>query len=569
MRSIPWAALALVSALSLLCACEDAPSPDVHSVVLVTLDTTRADVLTGFGGGSRIAPTLEALCAESVRFTRAHTVAPLTLPAHSSMFTGLYPPRHGVRANGPARLSQAADTLAERALRAGFQTAGFVGALALDHDYGIAQGFEAWTQPEEGAGRVTGQISDRPASDVLFDARAWLSQRDHRRPFFLWVHLFDPHAPYSAAPRFVAQAGGSPYHGEVASLDEELGLLVEHLRDEGFFERGSLLVVGDHGEGLGEHGEDTHGLHVWEPTLRVPFFLRLAGGARAGEECRDFTSVVDVAPTLAELMGLPAVPGLDGISLLAAPVPGRGTYFEALSGWARFRWSPLCGWIGPEGKYVHSSTPRLWALRGNEEENGAPGQPATVERAQRAIRAVLDAPALPRGKLSGSSRAQAAIAALGYGSAGELEPEYPDPLEPTDLPSPDERLEEYRLFVAAQTLHQTGRLAEAAEKLEALVAANPRSVHALDELAQTLVDLERWPRAIEVLQQRLLFAPDRLSTHQWLVQCFTATGDEARAHEHTRRALALLVELALQRGQPAEAEHYRELLRQDERPEVR
>lgn len=565
MAKTPLHALAFLGLVAVMPSCKEAPSPDSSSVVLVTLDTTRADVLTAFGSSREFAPVLEALCAESVRFTNAHTVAPLTLPAHSSMFTGLYPPRHGVRANGPARLSAAADTLAERALHAGFQTAGFVGALALDHNYGISQGFETWTQPEASSNRVTGQISDRPASEVLFDARAWLAQRDHRRPFFLWVHLFDPHAPYIAAPRFVEQAGGSAYHGEVASLDHELGLLVEQLRDEGFLERGNLLVVGDHGEALGEHGEDTHGLHVWEPTLRVPLFLRLAGGARAGEEQRGFTSVVDVAPTLAELMGLPAVPGIDGVSLLGAPVQGRGTYFESLSGWARFRWSPLCGWIGPEGKYVHSSTPRLWSLRGGEEIDGAAGQPASVERAKRAIRAVLDAPTLPRGSLSGSSQAQAAIAALGYGSGGELEPEYPDPLEATDLPSPDERLDEYRLFVAAQSLHQTGRRAEAAEKLEQLLAANPRSVHALDELAQTLVDLERWPRAIEVLEQRLHFTPDRLSTHQLLVQCFTATGDEPQAREHTRRALTLLAELAEQRGQPAEAEHYRELLRQDKR----
>lgn len=569
MSSIRWGTLVLASVAALASSCDRAPSPDTRSIVLVTLDTTRADVFTGFGGQREIAPVLEALCAESVRFTNAHTVAPLTLPAHSSMFTGLYPPRHGVRANGPARLALAADTLAERAAHAGFQTAGFVGALALDQDYGIAQGFETWTQPDENSGRVTGQISDRPASEVLFDARAWLSQRDHRRPFFLWIHLFDPHAPYVAAPQFVAQAGGNPYHGEVASLDAELGRLIEQLRDEEFFERGSLLVVGDHGEALGDHGEDTHGLHVWESTLHVPLFLRLAGAARAGEEQRQFTSVVDVAPTLAELMGLAPVAGLDGLSLLGTPVQGRGTYFESLSGWARFRWSPLCGWIGPEGKYVHSSTPRLWALRGEEQLNGADGQPASVERAKRAIRAVLDAPALPRGRLSGSSQAQAAISALGYGAGGELEPEYPDPLAPTDLPSPDERLEEYRTFSAAQSLHQTGKRAEAAEKLEQIVAANPRSVHALDELAQSLVELERWPRAIEVLQQRLQFSPDRISTHQLLVQCFTATGDEAQAHEHTRAALALLAELAEQRGQPAEAEHYRELLREDDRAKGR
>ena len=155
--------------LAVASGCSEPEAVDSRSVVLVTLDTTRADALLAFGGEREVAPALEALARESICFTNARTVAPLTLPAHASMFTGLYPPRHGVRNNGPASLSSEADTLAEHAARAGFQTAGFVGSLALDRAYGAAQGFDAWTQPAGGDDRVRGQISDRVGSDVIAD----------------------------------------------------------------------------------------------------------------------------------------------------------------------------------------------------------------------------------------------------------------------------------------------------------------------------------------------------------------------------------------------------------------
>jgi hypothetical protein len=558
MRRTPLVALLL----PWLATCGRSPAVDSHSVVLVTLDTTRADALSAFGGTRGVAPVLDALAAESVQFSNAHTVAPLTLPAHASMLTGLYPPRHGVRGNGPARLTAEAETLAERAARAGFQTAAFVGSLALDRDYGISQGYAAWGQPEADDGRVVGQISDRTAQDVLLEARAWLAQRDHRRPFFLWVHLFDPHAPYAAAPEFMARAGDHPYFAEVASMDSELGIFVEELRADGFLEQGHLLVVGDHGEGLDEHGEDTHGQHVWESTLRVPMFLRFPGAQRAGEVRPEFTSVVDVAPTLAGAMGLAPLLGIDGVSLAGELSPVRGTYFEALAGWVRFRWSPMCGWIGPEGKYVHSSQPRLWSLVGDEQRDASSAHPATVERAKRAIRLVLDAPALHHGNHIASAGAGAAIEALGYSSGGEFEPDYPDLLAPSDLPSPDARIDEYRHFSAAQALAATGRHAEAAERLEALLRENPQSVSALDELARSLLALGRWQRAAEVLLERRKHRPERLATEQGLVQCYAELGDAPRAKEHTLHALEMLVEIHAQRGEPGEAARYRELLEQ-------
>lgn len=542
-------------------ACAEPALVDARSVVLVTLDTTRADALLAFGGQREVAPALEALARESICFTQARTVAPLTLPAHASMFTGLYPPRHGVRNNGPASLSSDADTLAELAARAGFQTAGFVGSLALDRAYGAAQGFEVWSQPAAADDRERGQISDRNARDVIADARAWLARRDRSRPFFLWVHLFDPHAPYVAWPEHVQRAGGHPYWSEVVAMDTALSALFEDLRREHYFERGTLCVAGDHGEALGEHGEDTHGQHVWDSTLRVPLFVRLPGGSDARDDAR-IASVVDVAPTLAQVMRLGLPRGLDGRSLLAAPEAGRGVYFEALSGWARFRWSPLCGWASAEGKYVHSTAPRFNASDDEERDDidTLSAHAAVAERARGAIRAVLSAPHLSTNGLAPSEQGTLAIAALGYGHAGELEPEYPDPLEATNLPSPDVSLGEYREFSAAVALAATGRHEAAVERFEALLARNPHSVSALDELAFSLLALQRWSRAVEVLLERRKHSPERLSTEQGLVQCYTNLGDATKARAHTLRALELLVEIHRRRGENERAAGYQALL---------
>ncbi|MBM3990104.1 MAG: hypothetical protein FJ298_03745 [Planctomycetes bacterium] len=541
--------------------CSEPEPVDARSVVLVTLDTTRADALLAFGGSRELAPTLETLARESIRFVQARTVAPLTLPSHASMFTGLYPPRHGVRNNGPASLSRDAETLAERAARANFQTAGFVGSLALDRAYGTAQGFEVWSQPTGRDDRVRGQICDRGAREVIADARAWLAQRDRTRPFLLWVHLFDPHAPYVAGPECVERAGGHPYWGEVVALDAELARLFDDLRREQFLERGTVCVAGDHGEALGEHGEDTHGHHVWDSTLRVPLFVRLKGGSDARDDAR-IASVVDVAPTLAQAMRLSPFSGIDGRSLLDAPSEGRGVYFESLAGWARFRWSPLCGWASDEGKYVHSTSPRFTLSDEDERRDvdSLTSRAAEAQRARAALRAVLSAPRLAADGLAPSESGALALAALGYGDRGELEPEYPDPLEASSLPSPDASLDEYRAFSAAIALAATARHELAVERLEELLERNPRSVSALDELAASLIALERWQRAVEVLLERREHSPERLSTEQGLVQCYTSLGDARGARVHALRALELLVEIHRRRGELERAANFQALL---------
>ncbi|MEW6073870.1 MAG: sulfatase [Planctomycetota bacterium] len=222
------------------------------SALLITLDTTRWDSLGANGGIPGTTPRLDLLAQESILYDQARTVAPLTTPAHASMLTGLYPSRHTVRDNDVWVLPAEIDTLAELARRKGIQTGALVAALVLHARYGLDQGLEHYGQPELEelkGGRTTVQ---RPARQVIDDAIAWLAERDRSRPFFLWVHLFDPHAPYEPPPSFRGGAlMGNPYQGEVSYMNQEAGRLIDRLRDDGTLEETFVMVVGDHGEALG------------------------------------------------------------------------------------------------------------------------------------------------------------------------------------------------------------------------------------------------------------------------------------------------------------------------------
>lgn len=563
MRARPW--LPSIALVACAFACSDGAAIDRRSAILITLDTTRYDAL----GRAGITPNLDRVAARGVSYTQARTVAPLTLPAHASMFTGLYPPRHTVRGNGPTTLPLEASTVAERAQAAGFQTAGFVGGLTLDRAYGAAQGFESWSQPEISATRVLGQISDRPAAEVVADARAWLAARDRERPFLLWVHVFDAHAPYDPPASYLASAGGDAYLGEIASYDAELGRLLEDLEREGVLDLALTIVVADHGEARGDHGEDTHGLHAWDSTIRVPLIVRHPDGARAGEKSDELASVVDVAPTLLAWMQLEMPSDLDGVSLLGRVPLDRGVYFESFSGWARFGWSPIAGWCDRSGKYIHSSKPQLFDVRADPLElNDLHAEhDANLARYRDAIHAVLARPGLRSAQPQLADVANAhALAELGYGGGDAHLLDHPDPLEPTERPAPRERLLE------ALGLHQRLRrderavFVESLALLEPLVATNPHNVAALDELGAALVELERWSEAAEVLERRAALPPDHLVTRKHLVRCYTELGDAAKAREHTLRSLELLIETHELRGEPDAAARYRALLESETTP---
>ena len=341
-----------------------------QNVLLVTIDTLRADALGSYGGPAAT-PNLDRLAAGGARFEFAHAHAVVTLPSHASILTGVYPFEHGIHDNSGYRLPPDRPTLASMLRGEGFATGAFVAAFPLDSQFGLDAGFDVY---DDRFGHAEGpsdfQIAERPAEEVVAAARDWIEARAGR--WFAWVHLFDPHAVYRPPSPFDARYAGSPYHGEVAYTDYALGPLLASAAAGGA--RPTFVVVtSDHGESLGEHGEQTHGLFAYEATLRVPLILAQVG-PRASERPGDGMVVseparhVDILPSVLDALALPAPPALPGRSLLDPATDDAGTgaeplsYFEALSASLNRGWAPLRGVLAGRDKYIDLPLSELYDL---------------------------------------------------------------------------------------------------------------------------------------------------------------------------------------------------------------
>jgi len=333
-----------------------------RTVILITLDTTRADRLGCYGYRLGHTPVLDGLANETVLFEQAQAAVPATLPSHTSMFTGEYPPVHGVRYNGMFHVAEASVTLAERLKDAGFRTAAIPAAYPVARTTGLAQGFEVYRDLfAEAKGPLSAQ-TERNAEEVTRLGMEWLRGVGDARAF-LWLHYFDAHAPYVPPFPYSAQFRERPYDGEIASVDQALGTLVQELKRLGRWDDAVVLIAGDHGEGLYEHGELAHSDLVYQSTLHVPLLVK-APGLRA-HRVPDPVSLVDVAPTLLELAGLtpPPMTGRSLVALLRGKrMPPRAVYFESLADSLLYGWSPLEGVRRGSWKYIRSSTPELYDL---------------------------------------------------------------------------------------------------------------------------------------------------------------------------------------------------------------
>ena len=297
-------AVAALLALATLPACRrEGQRPNV---LLITIDTLRADRLGCYGYGLAHTPAVDGLAREGVRCTDAATSAPITLPAHTSIMTGLYPPAHGVRDNGNYALAPEATTLAERLKAAGWRTGAFVSAAVLARRYGLDQGFEVydddlWAEDEP----EMFMIRERPASRTADRVLAWLEEgQKTRQPFFLWVHFFDPHQPYNLRSFDLAAMTATPYDAEIAEADRGVGRLIDWLREHGQLDDTLVVLTADHGESLGEHGEPTHGVFIYDATIHVPLIWRLPHVFPPGETYGGPVRHIDIVPTILAILDL-------------------------------------------------------------------------------------------------------------------------------------------------------------------------------------------------------------------------------------------------------------------------
>jgi choline-sulfatase len=378
MRSRLAAAL-LAALVSTACSRATQEPPGAQRVVFITIDTLRADHVGAYGYTKARTPNLDAIAKDGTMFERAYAAAPITLPSHATLMTGRYPPGHGSRDNG-LRISTGVPTLAEAFKAKGFDTAAFVAAFPLDHQFGLNRGFDVYGDhiPRGPDGRVA---NERPASQVVDEAIAWLRTKDQgprpKDPFFLWVHFFDPHAPYGDP------SSGRPaldrYDDEIATVDREIGRLLAALGNA----RAQTLVVvaGDHGEAFGEHGEYAHSIFVYDTTLRVPLMMN-GPGVPAALRIGEAVTLADVAPTVGRLTGA-AMKDTDGADLLPVlrgrALGRRELYAESFAPLVEFGWAPLRSVRSGAWKLVAAPKPELFDVENDpgEAKNLIDAQPTT------------------------------------------------------------------------------------------------------------------------------------------------------------------------------------------------
>jgi arylsulfatase A-like enzyme/Flp pilus assembly protein TadD len=513
--------------------------------VLVTLDTVRADHLGCYGDRQATTPWLDQLAAEGVRFADASSAVPLTLPSHTSLLTGLLPPHHGLRNNGVGALRPGTATLATLLAGAGYRTGAFLGAFVLDHRFGLAAGFETYDDEvarDPKAGNVL--EAERPGSEVVDRALAWLA-KDDARPFFLWVHLYDAHAPYAPPPKWAARHPGRPYDGEVSSVDEQVGRILAELRRRGLDGRTAVAVAADHGEGLGEHGEATHGLLLYEPTLHVPVLLRAPWALKA-RTVEAPVSLVDLAPTLAGLVGHPFPGALDGrdlsASLKAGGEPAPEEVYAETRYPATFGWTPLAALRRRELKYISGSQPELYDLRRDPHEEKSllqgPAPPETRGFTSRLAAIEAGAVAAPR-PAAADAETRAKLASLGYVTGGASAPAPSGEAAKGEAIDPRAMVDLFQRFEKATERLAGGDSRGAVAELQALVAADPANPVFRGKLGAAWRERGETAKALPLYRQAAAAAPRDPEAWYNLASALQEAGRSDEAKRAIEQALKL------------------------------
>jgi arylsulfatase A-like enzyme/Flp pilus assembly protein TadD len=535
-RRLPSRVLAVVLALAAvaiaawgLLAPRTAPREAGLSVLLVTIDTLRADALGAYGNHDASTPWIDRLAAGGVRFETAHAQNVTTFPSHANILSGRYPFDHGVRDNISFRFPQEVDTLATLLAAHGYRTGAFVSAFPLASRFGLQRGFEVYDDRFIGVhSRTAFRLEERPGVETVALARRWLGAQAGR-PFFCWVHVYEPHYPYEPPEPFASRFREDPYNGEVAAADAALGSLLDPILSAGKAGRTLVVLTGDHGESLGEHGEATHGILAYEATLRVPLVLyqpRLFSPRVVSEPVQH----VDLLPTILDALALPVPDGLPGTSLVplatGAPSPPRPSYFEALAGQLNRGWAPLYGVIYGRMKYIDLPIPELYDLARDPEENRnlAATEPDEVQamRARLAPLRAADRGAAPQPE---SAEVLDRLRSLGYVSAGPspAKEQYTEDDDPKRLIALDGLLREVR------GLYLQGDVKGALERCRELVRRRPQMALSLLYLAHLEREAGDVEAGVSALERALALNPADTTTLSLLGAYLIQAGRPAEA----------------------------------------
>ncbi len=483
------------------------------NVLLVTFDTTRWDHVGYATGREDVTPMLDALARRGTWFSTCVTPQPLTLPSHTSIMTGLYPFHHGVRNNGTYIVPDKDVTLAERFSQAGYATHAVISAFVLDSRFGLDQGFDSYDDDLSGGPQQKMfMFKEVKAEQTAARTVKWLkADRPKDKPFFLWVHFFDPHADYEPPAEWAAKFPGDPYQGEIAYADHSLGFILKELDDQGLLDHTVVAFTADHGDGLGEHGEKTHSLFVYESTTRVPLLFS-GPGVPSGGRVDELVRTIDIAPTLLKLAGISFSEKLDGASLvpvMKGKMDHRVAYLETFVPRLNFGWSELRGMRDDSSKVILAPRPEAYDLTKDPGENhnlldggSMPGDGRELLAQLKEIvqKDPFEHGEQQQGKVDQETRRK--LAALGYvwGSSTPAE---------GGLPDPKDRIQFWERFEHSQGLIRQEKYDEARDEVESLLKEDPNNVVAMGSLATVFVHLKEREKALAIYQRMMELDPHR------------------------------------------------------------
>jgi len=528
-----------------------APAARDLNIILVTIDTLRADRVSCYGSDRVDTPVLDRFASEGVRFSNAASTVPFTLPAHTSILTGLYPPGHGVRENVGYTVGEELTTIAEVLAGDGWSTAAFVSSFVLDSRWGIAQGFDHYADDFDlSTFETTPNLSavQRSGDETIASTVAWIDDRPDNQPFFIWLHLYDPHDPYEPPEPWASRYPGRPYEGEVAYTDSLLGGFRAELEARGLLENSLVVLTADHGEGLGDHGEASHGFFIYDTTIHVPLIIRTPDGAAKGSVVDTAVSHVDLYPTILDAAGLDGPTAVHGRSLMpfvegAAPDWDREVYSESLYPLLHYGWAPLRSVRTDAAKLISAPRPELYDHRADtgEEVDLSAVQPALLEAMEdrlEGLRSLIeDDTSAAESSPDLDPQTLAQLQALGY-AAGQGGVSLDDEDE-RPRADPKDRIGIHRTVMRAQTQMQNDRNA-AQKALLRVLEIDGGVLDAHQMLGQLAVMDAEYETALGHFRRALELEPEHRNSLQGMAASYRALGRVEDALVGYRRLLEIV-----------------------------
>jgi len=485
------------------------------NIIVITIDTLRADHLGCYGYRQVRTPNIDALASDSIRFERAYTPVPITLPAHTVIFTGTYPTLSGIHDFSANRLGAQQPTLASLLKNRGYATGAVVASGVLDSRFGLNRGFDFYYDHFDFNRLQEANLDqmERPGNVVADEALSWLS-KNYSAPFLFWMHLYDPHYPYAPPAPYDQMYKSDPYDGEIAFADEQIGRVLRFLKEKGLYQKSAIILAGDHGEGLGEHGEQTHGFFIYSSTLHVPLIIHLPE-IRGVKQSTEPVSLADIVPTVLQFVGLPVPPQVQGKSLLSI-IAGkrdsepRSLYSETFLPRLHFNWSDLRGAVVGNYHFIEAPRPELYDISTDPRELvNLYSQKSAVASVLRARLQSMIREYTPGGELAEKTGLDPALMerlqSLGYaGFTGGGESSE----KAATLPDPKDRIQVYELISSGMSDSQHGRYEESIQKLTEALKTEPNSIAVNYLLGLDYYRMRDYPKTVERLKQVLQWSPD-------------------------------------------------------------